>query len=734
MASSPPEEGFSGLVERVTFHSEETGFAVLRVTVKGYRELVTVIGVLPSVNAGEWITAQGNWVQDKQHGPQFKTTFLKASPPTSREGIEKYLASGLIKGIGPVYAKKLVEKFGEQILTVIDLYSAQLEEVNGIGPERRKKIKAAWVEQRAVREIMIFLHAHGVSTSRAVRIYKAYGEQAIETVRANPYTLAKDIYGIGFQSADAVAQKLGIPRDSMIRAVAGLRHSLLEATSDGHCALPKEVLQERAAKLLEIEGSIVHQALERLLLDLELVQESIGSDVLVYLPHLRRAEEGIAGRLRELAKAPSCLPPIDVEKAIAWCQQKTGKELAPTQRAALQRALQSRIIVITGGPGVGKTTLVDSVLRILRAKNLLCLLCAPTGRAAKRLGEATGMEAKTIHRLLEFQNFSGGFARNAAHPLECQVLAADETSMIDVPLMNKLVQALPENAHLLLVGDMDQLPSVGPGAVLADIIRSEVMPVVRLTEVFRQAASSQIVTNAHRVNSGQMPQIPPPGNESDFFFIEREESESIQATILELVKERVPRKLGLDPVLDVQVLCPMNRGNLGARAMNGLLQNRLNPPRDNEASVERFGWQFRLRDKVIQNQNNYDKEVFNGDIGQIVSIDPAEQELQIRFEAREVVYDFHELDELSLAYAITIHRSQGSEFPAVIVPVAMQHYLLLQRNLIYTAMTRGRKLVVLVGQRKALAIAVNNDRAGERYSGLYDRLRTKQSSVPSPGW
>src|ERR1700722_1724131 len=540
--SSAPQEGLSGLIERVTFHSEETGFGVLRVKVKGHRELVTVVGTLASVNAGEWITAQGNWVPDKEHGEQYKATVLYCSPPSSREGIEKYLASGLSEGIGPVYAKKLVEKFGEDIFTIIDSYSVQLETVDGIGPGRRQKIKKAWAEQKAVRSIMIFLHSYGVSTSRAVRIYKAYGENAIETVRANPYTLDKDIHGIGFKLSDIMAQKMGIARDSILRAIAGITHALLEAMGEGHCALPKEILIEQAAKLLEIDVAVASEALERLLLDRELVRETVGSHDFIYLPHLRRAEDGLAALLRKLAGAPSSLPPIDVDRAIAWCQQKTGKELATTQRKALQKALESRVLVITGGPGVGKTTLVDSILLILRAKKLCCLLCAPTGRAAKRLSEATGVEAKTIHRLLEFQPASGGFARSVAHPLECDVLVADETSMIDVPLMHKLIQALPERAHLLIVGDVDQLPSVGPGSALADIIRSEVVPAVRLREIFRQAASSRIVINAHRINAGQMPQLQQPGEESEFFFIEREEPESIQSTILELVKERIPGK------------------------------------------------------------------------------------------------------------------------------------------------------------------------------------------------
>ena len=718
-----PEDGLAGLIERVTFHNEETGFAVLRVKVKGRRELATVVGSLATVSAGEWITAQGRWVRDSEHGLQLNATFLECTPPTSREGIEKYLGSGMIKGIGPVYAKKMVEKFGEEVLTVIEKSSAQLEEISGIGPERRRRIKEAWKEQRAIREIMVFLHSNGVSTSRAVRIFKTYGEQAIETVRANPYTLAKDISGIGFKTADQIAEKIGIPKDSIIRARAGISHCLLEATNSGHCALPKEMLLDAAKGLLLVHETLIREALDRLLVNRELVEEQIGEHALVFLPALRATEIGIAAKIHAMCSMPSTHPAIDIGKAIEWCEKKTGTELAASQKEAIKKACESRVLIITGGPGVGKTTLINSLLLIFRAKKIKCLLCAPTGRAAKRLGDATGLEAKTIHRLLEFQPSSGGFTRNEERPLQCDLLVVDETSMVDVQLMHKLLKAVPANAHLILVGDVDQLPSVGPGMVLANLIESGVVPIVRLTEIFRQAAKSHIITNAHRINEGKMPEFGDKAQESDFYFVEREEPEAIQSTLIRLIKERIPAKWGFDPIGDVQVLCPMNRGSLGAREMNLQLQNALNPQRPDEPRVERFGWQFRIRDKVIQTENNYDKEVFNGDIGRIKAINPDEREVAIQFESREVIYDFGELDEVSLAYAISIHKSQGSEFPVVIVPVAMQHYMLLQRNLIYTAITRGKKMVVLIGQKKALGLAVRNNRTGERFSGLLERLR-----------
>lgn len=700
---------------------------MLKVKVKGHREDVAIVGSLPSATPGEWLTAEGRWERNREFGVQFRAELLKSSAPTTREGIEKYLGSGMVKGIGPVYAKKLVEKFGEKIFDVIENESGRLQDVEGIGPMRRRRIKDAWAEQKVIRDIMVFLHSNGVSTSRAVRIYKTYGENAIELVRANPYKLAQDIPGIGFKSADQIAQKMGIPHDSIIRACAGLAHVLQEATGQGHCGLPVELLKDEAGKLLLVDENIVQTALERTLTERKLIWEKVGDEALVLLPMLQRAEEGIATRIKRIASAAANYPPIDFEKAVAWCQGRTGKELAPSQREALKQALNRRVLVITGGPGVGKTTLVNAILLILRAKKVRCLLCAPTGRAAKRLSETTGFEAKTIHRLLEVLHGAGGFCHNEDNPLECDLLVVDETSMVDVPLMNSLLRALPESAGLLLVGDVDQLPPVGPGTALRNIIESGVVPVVRLTEVFRQASNSQIILNAHRINEGLMPEVNE--NSSDFFFVEREQPDRIAETVIEFVKKRIPNKFKLDPIRDVQVLSPMNRGSLGIRELNARLQEELNPRKAEEPFVEKFGWQYRIRDKVIQTENDYDKEVFNGDIGQILKIDPVDRELTVKFDQREVNYEFGELDELSLAYAITIHKSQGSEFPAVVIPLATQHYLLLQRNLVYTGVTRGKQLVMLVGQSKALSLAVKNNRTEQRFSGLLARLKMDADAV-----
>jgi exodeoxyribonuclease V alpha subunit len=721
-----------GLIERVTYFNEDSGFCVLRVKASGHRDVVTVVGTLPSVSAGEWITAEGAWFRDKEYGLQLKATTLRTVAPTTPEGIEKYLGSGMVKGVGPIFAKRLVERFGAEVLSTIENKPGDLQLVDGIGPKRRQRITGAWEASKRIREIMLFLHSHGVSTSRAVRIYKTYGHEAVEKVRSNPYVLAKDIYGIGFKTADQIAQRVGIPKNSMSRASAGIDHVLLEATSDGHCALPLDKLKAEAVKLLEVEEDTVEPALSRMITSGSLLLETIRDEALVFLPHLWRAEGGIASAIKSLATGPPPYPPIDFEKAAAWCEKKTGKVLAPSQRMALQTALHNKVIIITGGPGVGKTTLVNSLLGIVRVKGVNCLLCAPTGRAAKRMTESTGIDAKTIHRLLEVDPSSGRFGKNESNRLDCDLLIIDETSMVDVVLMHSLLKAVPQRAGLVLVGDVDQLPSVGPGMLLQDLIDCRMVPVVRLTEVFRQAANSRIITSAHRIRAGQMPELTTAGEDSDFHFVERDDPEQIVSTLIRVIQHRIPVRFGFDPIRDVQVLCPMNRGSLGVRELNLSLQRALNPARSGEEAVEKYGWRFQLRDKVIQTENNYEKEVFNGDIGVIETIDTIEQEVSIRFDHRLVKYDFGELDAVSLAYAVTVHKAQGSEFPAVVIPLATQQYMLLQRNLIYTGITRGKNLVVLIGQRKALHIAASNNKTQRRYSGLLEALTSAGSAdVPA---
>src|SRR6201987_3282034 len=555
----PATEEISGLIERVTFHNDDSGFCVLRVKARGQREETTVVGSLPSVTAGEWLSAEGWWVRDKEHGLQFKATSMKTVPPTTAEGIERYLGSGLVKGIGPILAKKLVGRFGAEVLAVIENRAAELQSVDGIGPKRRERIAHAWQEAKQVREIMLFLHSHGVSTSRAVRIFKTYGEQAIGKVRSNPYMLAKDIYGIGFATADQIAQKVGIPRDSLNRARAGIDHVLLEATSNGHCALPLAKLKLAAVKLLEVPEATVEQALSQMLTSGALLLEEIVGEALIFLPHLRRAEQGIATKIKGLSGMATVYPQIDFEKAVKWCARRTGKTLAPSQHEALETILANRVVIITGGPGVGKTTLVNSILIILRAKGVKCLLCAPTGRAAKRLTETTGVEARTIHRLLEVDPATGKFLRNEDKPLDCDLLIVDETSTVDVLLMYALLRALPKNSGLIMVGDVDQLPSVGPGNALRDLIESGVAPVVRLTEGFRQAASSKIITSAHLIRQGKMPELRTAESGTDFYFVERDTPEEIAATLVRLIQNRIPHHLRIDPIRDIQVLCPMNR-------------------------------------------------------------------------------------------------------------------------------------------------------------------------------
>ena len=715
---SSPQEVLAGLVERVTFHNAENGFCVLRAKARGHRELVTVIGHAAIISAGEWITANGEWVNDRTHGQQFKARFLRTSAPTSADGIEKYLSSGMIRGVGPAYAKKLVRAFGEKVFDVIEATPDRLREVDGIGPVRAASILAAWAEQKAVREIMVFLHSHGVGTARAVRIFKTYGADAIQVMTENPYRLARDIRGIG--TADAIAMKLGIEKTALVRVRAGISYALTEAMDEGHCGLPTEELVPLAEKLLEVPQALIRTALDLELQEGTVVADRVGETPCVSLAGLHRAERTIAERLTRQANGILPWPWIDPEKALPWVEKRIGLALAESQVAAIRLALMSKVMVMTGGPGVGKTTIVKAILRILSAKGVRLLLCAPTGRAAKRMTEATGFEAKTIHRLLEVNPKSGGFNRNDDNPLDCNLLVVDETSMVDVMLMQALMRAVPERTALLIVGDIDQLPSVGPGQVLADIISSGAVPVVRLTEVFRQAAQSRIITSAHRINQGSIPDLSPPGTESDFYFVQAEDPETAVARIIELVKTRIPRRFGLDPIRDIQVLCPMNRGGVGARSLNIELQAALNPAGDRK--VERFGWTFAVGDKVMQIENDYDKEVYNGDIGYIDDVDDKEGELVASFDGRSVTYAFGELDTLVPAYAATIHKSQGSEYPAVIIPVLTQHYAMLQRNLLYTGVTRGKRLVVLVGQKKAIAIAVRNISGRRRWSKLGEWL------------
>jgi exodeoxyribonuclease V alpha subunit len=717
------KEAVAGLVERVTFHSPETGFCVLRIKARGRRDLVTLIGSAASIQHGEYVHASGRWDNHRDHGLQFKADFLKVTPPTTAEGIERYLGSGMIKGIGPVYAKKLVGAFGEAVFEVIEQAPDKLEEIDGIGPVRAKRIAAGWADQKAIREIMLFLQSHGVSTARAVRIYKTYGADAVPLVTENPYRLAQDIRGIGFRTADEIAGRLGIEKTSMIRARAGISYALMEAVGDGHCALPENDLLTLAEQLLEIPKASLTDALALELQEGNVVADSIGDQRCIFLPNLWHSEKVIAGRLATLSAGTPRWPAIDPGKAILWVEGKLGVSLSDSQRKAVAVALKAKGMVITGGPGVGKTTIVNSILKIVMAKGVQVALAAPTGRAAKRLSESTTLEAKTIHRLLEFDPATGGFKRSEEFPLKCDLLVIDETSMVDVPLMAPLLRAVPDHAAVMFVGDVDQLPSVGPGQVLGDIITSEAVPVVRLTEIFRQAAESRIITNAHRINKGQMPELASPREgETDFYFVDAAEPQDAVPKIVEMVKIRIARRFGLDPIRDIQVLCPMQRGAVGARSLNVELQKALNPGSDSQPAVERFGYTYRVGDKVMQMENDYEKEVFNGDIGFVAAIDADANEVAIDFDGRAVTYGFGELDEVALCYATTIHKSQGSEYPAVVIPIMMQHYMMLERNLLYTGITRGKKLVVLVGQKKAVAMAVRGVKDRRRWSKLKERL------------
>jgi len=721
MATNQTNNKLDGQIERIVFRNEENGFCVLRVKVQGKKELVTVTGTTPTINEGEWMVADGEWMIDPKHGAQFKAEQMRMVQPDTLEGIEKYLASGLIKGIGKEYAARLVKTFGSDVFDVIEKESGKLLKVEGIGKLRKDRIKKAWDEQKSVRSIMAFLFSHGVSTTRAFRIHKKYGAKAIEMVQRDPYCLARDIRGIGFLLADRIAMHLNIAKDSDLRARAGLEYMLGELTASGHCASIRNDLLSRTTELLNVDLQIVERALDFSLENDRLIQRPnfAGTD-LIYLPKLYFAEIDLAKRLQLLQNGTHPCPAVNLPKAIEWVQQKSGIALAPAQRKALETALQSKVTIITGGPGVGKTTLVNSILKIFVAKKMRVSLCAPTGRAAKRMSETTKMEAKTIHRLLQFNPGTGGFIHHKNNPLECDVVIVDESSMIDLQLAEQLIDAVPLHAALIIVGDADQLPSVGPGRVLQDLIAAKKIPVSHLNEIFRQAASSRIITNAHLINQGKLPEFPAKNESSDCYFIEADDPAKAVTLLSKLIQKSIPQKFHFNPMNEIQILTPMQKGELGAKNLNRTFQQLLNP---NGEKVERFERIYRVGDRVMQTENDYDKEVFNGDMGRITKIDTEASEVIVNFEGRNVHYDFRELDELVLSYAITIHKSQGSEYPCVIIPLHTQHYVLLQRSLIYTAITRARKLIILIGSKKAIQLAVTRSESRERITTLSERIK-----------
>ena len=719
MATPPNEtserlQTLEGILDRLVFAAEESDFIVGKLVMRGRREPVTVVGVLPSPHPGETLVLQGQWEFDKKFGEQFRFQSAQSRAPSTVTGIEKYLSSNLVKGIGPEMARRITAVFGERTLEVIEKQPQELRGVPGIGPMRAEKISEAFQEQKSIRDVMLFLQTHGVSPTYAFKIFKKYGKAAIQVVSNNPYCLATAIRGIGFKSADRIAGSLGIDMRSPLRARAGILYVLDTGQSEGHVYYPRHILLEKARELLGIDVQTLGKALQELAQSGEVVFE----EDRVYPAVMANMENSVASKLRNLISAPRFLPPIKVDAAIEWIQARSGMKLSVAQRRAVASVMDHKVLVITGGPGTGKTTLLRALIEVLEAKKLRVLLAAPTGRAAKRLSEATGREAKTIHRLLEYSPAEGGFQKGIGRPLEAEVVVVDEVSMVDISLMHYLLSAISSQSTLLLVGDADQLPSVGPGNVLGDVIESGKIPIVRLETVFRQAAASSIVTNAHLVNQGQMPlKEAESAVLSDFYFIEKDDPEESLRLIKEMVSRRIPERFGLNPIQDLQVLSPMHKGTLGTENLNRELREILNP---DGRPIK--GDRFRVGDRVMQTRNNYDKEVFNGDVGRIVSFDAELDEAVVEFDSRSVQYHISEMDEIILAYAVTIHKAQGSEYRAVIVPLSTQHYVLLRRNLLYTAMTRGKELVVLLGSKRALQMSVENRIVEPRYTHLAAKI------------
>jgi len=724
-----PGEKLEGRIERITYMNEETGFTVAKVVVPDYLSPVTIIGNLPALSPGEVLRMEGLWETHKKFGRQFRVLNHQTVLPVTVEGIRKYLGSGLVKGIGPELASRIVNRFGEKTLTIIESRMEELGTVEGIGRKRLLMIKEAWTAQKEIRGIMMFLQQYGVGLGQATRIYKKYGQRSIAIVSQNPYKLASDIPGIGFRTADRIAEKLGFKKNAPVRAEAGILYVLNQLSEAGHVFYPYDGLLEKCREILDVDQGTILKGLGRIALENRIVIEDLNERLenfeinrkAVYLSRFHVSETGIVRHFFRLISTGKSTRSMDVEKAIIWVQKRIKLGLAPGQMDAIRHAISDKVVIITGGPGTGKTTIIHAVLEIYAAIGAGISLAAPTGRAAKRMTEATGRAAKTIHRMLEYSWQKGGFTRDENRPVDADVIILDEVSMIDTLLMYHFLKAVPTAASLILVGDSNQLPSVGPGNVLGDLIESRIIPVIELNRIFRQARESRIVVNAHRINQGRLPDLrPPEKNLGDFYFIEQNAPDQALKTIMDLVSKRIPQRFKMDPIEDVQVLSPMHKGEVGTENLNRQLQEALNPSNPELVRGER---RFRLEDKVMQIRNNYEKEVFNGDIGRIESIDAEKQSVMVVYEGRPVPYDFSELDEIVLAYAISVHKSQGSEYPAVVIPLLPQHYLLLQRNLIYTAVTRGKRLVVITGSKKALATGVMNARPRKRHTFLAERLR-----------